>query len=247
MSDISILLPTRKRFDLMLNSIRSLYQKAKHPSDIELMIWLDDDDLESIQRQDEIKEITENYKIFVGDRERGYADLHLFVNKLCKESTGEFLMLWNDDATMTTEYWDVEIMNYWGETKLLLLNSNHKECHWAFPVLSRDIYDAIGHFSLNCHNDTWIYRVCSALQLDTFLPSIQVFHDRADMTGNNRDSTYLEGSGFGNVKYSETGKVFESLEMCYQRIEDCKKIIEYLGNDSKLTLNFKYIIQEVES
>ena len=55
---VSILLPTRKRFDLMLKSVKSLYDKATFPENIELLLWFDDDDLESISRIKEVEKIT---------------------------------------------------------------------------------------------------------------------------------------------------------------------------------------------
>ena len=63
---ISILLPTRKRFDLMIKSIISLYENANDPSRIELLLKLDDDNYkEYIDRIDEIYKITQNVKIVI--------------------------------------------------------------------------------------------------------------------------------------------------------------------------------------
>ena len=65
---VSIILPTRKRFDVLLKSVKSLYDKATQQEHIELLLRFDEDDVESIRRVSELDKITKNYKYVIGDR-----------------------------------------------------------------------------------------------------------------------------------------------------------------------------------
>ena len=42
----------------------------------------------------------------------GYKNLHEYMNALWVQASGEWLMLWNDDALMETKDWDLEIGKY---------------------------------------------------------------------------------------------------------------------------------------
>jgi hypothetical protein len=190
---VSILLPTRKRFDLMLKSVKSLYDKATFPEKIELLLWFDDDDLESISRIKEVEKITTNYQFLIGDRELGYSSLHKFVNSLCKISTGRYLLLWNDDALMMNSSWDEVLTLYDGKTVCIQIDNNHYP--HIFPIISRDIYEVLGHFSLNAHNDTWMHEVCKSSGIEVIGEDIYAIHDRYDITGNNDDEVFRNGGG----------------------------------------------------
>jgi len=232
---VSILLPTRERFDLMLKSVASLYDKAKFPEKIELLLWLDDDDEESISRIKEIEKITTNYQYLIGDREFGYSSLHKFINSLCKISTGRYLLLWNDDAVMMNYNWDEVLTLYDGETVCIQMDNNHFP--YIFPIISKDIYEVLGHFSLNAHNDTWIHDVCSPLGIEIIEDEIYAMHDRADVTGNNNDETYKESMNSGRFTHTiqtegeDTASTYYSDEVQKLVNEDIIKLKKYL--DSK--------------
>ena len=39
-----------------------------------------------------------------------------------------------------------------------------------FPILPKKWYDELGHFSLNCHNDTWVEEIAKSLGIFKFIP-----------------------------------------------------------------------------
>ncbi len=101
---VSVLLPTRQRPELMLKSVKSLIDRASDPSQIEVLLKIDTNDQDTYtSRYEELQSITPNCKVLISPQKNGYQDLHLAVNDLCALSTGEFLLLWNDDATMETQ------------------------------------------------------------------------------------------------------------------------------------------------
>ncbi len=164
----------------MIKSIISLYENANDPSRIELLLKLDDDNYkEYIDRIDEIYKITQNVKIVISNRRKGYNSLHHFVNELCGVSTGEFLLLWNDDATMITNEWDNYVVEHSGEVCVLQMDNNHFPD--IFPLVHRKIYEVLGHFSLNPQNDSWIHFVAQMADIEKDEFRIIAHHDRADI------------------------------------------------------------------
>ena len=104
---VSVLLPTRARPELMLQSITSIIEKARLPEKVQILLKIDNDDMESyVDYYSEIEKITPHYKVIYSPRGLGYGDLHTHVNDLCAIADGEYLFLWNDDAELLTVEWD---------------------------------------------------------------------------------------------------------------------------------------------
>jgi len=232
---ISILLSTRERFDLMIKSITSLYNNAKDPSRIELLLKLDDDNYEEYTgRMGEIYQITKNVKIVISNRREGYDSLHLFLNELAGVSEGEFLFVWNDDATMTTEGWDEYIAEYSGQLCVLQIDNNHfsyselsEHGVYIFPIIHRKYYEILNHISLNPHSDTWVHYVATFCDIEINEFRICAFHDRADLTGNNDDEVYKGGLGRPE-SYIPGHYLLHTQEQADLRSRDANKIFEYL-------------------
>jgi hypothetical protein len=216
-SVITVLLPTRGRTTVLKRSLESLISTASNPGRIELLLGIDDDDTavkEYIQTEiapllrDSGVECKAN--IF---KPLGYEKLHVYVNTLAGNANGDWLFFWNDDGIMVTEGWDDVIASYTGQFKLLAPRDNHNGHPYAiFPIVPRDWYMLLDHLSQNAQNDAWLSHV--AYMLDIFERiDVEFIHDRADITGNNDDSTfqnrkYMEGNpqdpeDFGHVKMQQ--------------------------------------------
>ena len=223
---VSILLSTRERFDLMIESITSLYDNAKDPSRIELLLKLDDDNYEDYtSRMDEIYQITPNVKFVISNRREGYDSLHLFINELAGVSEGEFLLLWNDDAQMLTEGWDEYVAEHSGKLCVLQIDNNH--FHYIFPIIHRKYYEILNHISLNPHNDTWVHFVAAFCDIEINEFRICAYHDRADVTGNNNDEVYKMGCGRPEG-YVSGHSLLHTQEQADLRSADANKIFAYL-------------------
>jgi hypothetical protein len=195
---ISILLPTRKRTQALINSISSLLANAADTSDIEILIAYDNDDQESREFFENtwagfIGQCEATSKIFETER-FGYLRLYKYVNFLATHATGDWIMFWNDDALMLTENWDREIVKesgYWGLLRMPCVNMNHPFA--LFPIVPREWVDYFGMVSPVNHSDWWIYNVTAHIGRMKNIP-VQVYHDRADVTGGNNDETFQEQS-----------------------------------------------------
>ena len=231
---ITVLLPTRGRPELLKRSIESLIDKASDPSQIELMLGIDEDD------QATTEYIKDNIAPYLQDKgvearanifkPLGYENLHTYVNTLAGNGQGEWLFFWNDDGIMTTEGWDEVIDSYTGQFKLLAPRDNHNGHPYAiFPIVPRDWYILIGHLSQNAQNDAWLSHI--AYMLDIFERiDVEFIHDRADITGNNNDET------FRNRKYMEGNpsdpRDFGHNDMQNARVATAHKIAWFLDRTS---------------
>lgn len=209
----SALLPSRDRPDLLRRSIRSLFLMADRPVQIEVLVAADPDD-EYTQKV----ALEERASLHVAPERWGYQELHRYFNMLAEHAEGDWLMLWNDDATMQTAGWDEEMkMKPIG---VLALHGNHDPFN-AFPAVHRLLYQAMGHFSLSNHNDSWLHDV--ALGANCLIDTrIQVHHDRYDLTGNNNDAIYHASStGYRTHEYY-------GHELSARRAEDIHKVVKVL-------------------
>lgn len=169
---LSVLMPTRNRVDMALDSLKSLIHNALDIDNIEFLLRIDEDDEESMTRQWEFRDLHNNVRVFIGPRGDGYLDLHKYVNFLASNAEGEFLFLWNDDAIMQTDCWDTYVHEHKGEC-IIMHPVGNDTCYdmtdtpikdWSlkgtsFPIVSRRIVEVLGYFSLHPHNDTYLNTV----------------------------------------------------------------------------------------
>lgn len=195
---ISILLPTRKRTEAVIKSIGSLLSSAADPTRIEILIAYDDDDDESREFFSStwypfVEQCGATTKVFETER-FGYLRLYKYVNFLGEQAEGDWIMFWNDDALMLTDNWDEEIVKndgFFGLLRMPCVTMNHPFA--LFPIIPREWINFFGRISPVNHSDWWIYNVTAPLARLKNIP-VQVYHDRADVTGGNNDETFKEQS-----------------------------------------------------
>jgi hypothetical protein len=192
--DISVLVPSRDRPELLFKSIKSMIETADDVSRIEFLVAIDDDD------QNTIDYINNNLLPYFDSNDiistvfamprAGYGRLNEYVNFLGGHSSGQWLLFWNDDAVMKSMGWDTEIVSHNGELKILRFKDNHKEHPYAiFPIIPRDWFILFECCSPQQQSDAWISQVGYLCDCVERLES-EVVHDRYDLTGNNNDTVY---------------------------------------------------------
>lgn len=177
---ISVLIPSRGRPELYARAVASLLDHASHPEQVEILARLDEDDYNQYQGLP---------GRLVVDIPLGYGGQHDYNNQLAELATGEWLMVFNDDALMQTQGWDDVIHEHEG-FHLLSLDNNNGRQYACFPAVPRKWYEICGHLALDCRIDSWMQEV--AHEVGCFVEENRVFilHDRHDLTGNNDDETY---------------------------------------------------------
>jgi hypothetical protein len=237
--NISVLLPTRGRSDMLERSVKSLIELADQPHMVQIMFGLDRDDAVGIdyftkELQPWLNKNQAKYKAMLFDP-LGYIRLNEYVNTLAKNSAGSWLVFWNDDAVMQTQGWDTEIMQWDGEFKLLAFHTHNDHPYSIFPIAPRRWLDVLGYLSPHQISDAWLSQQAYMLDIWQRIP-VHVLHDRHDLTGNNNDTTFqnrpmLEGNPFDP-------RDFHSVKQLEKRHQDCFKLAKVLQDEYQHDLTF---------
>jgi hypothetical protein len=178
MPDISVLLPTRNRPELLAHSIRSLLDNADAPDGIEILLAVDADAPAAPPFQ---------VKTWTAPERYGSLRMQEYYNHLAAVASGTWLMIWNDDTTMLTPHWDS------------VVRANPGMCLWLdhcgtgpdhcnmFPIWPRAWTETLGHVADGSPRvDTWLQEVAELLGKQVKVP-VQVEHISPD------DQTWREG------------------------------------------------------
>jgi hypothetical protein len=188
---VSVLLPTRGRPEALIESVTSLFETAGDDKSFEVLYAVDTDDEGTLEvmLSDLLRTGTDQVKVY--PERHGYANLHEYINGLVPHARGQWLMLWNDDAIMQTYGWDWRIREL--PCRFVLdCWTNHPTLTCTFPIVPRHWVQALGHFSLNAHCDTW-WQLIGEWTHRLVRADIDVQHNRFDLTGRNHDQTYEQG------------------------------------------------------
>jgi len=190
---ISFILPTRKRLPYAIRTLTSTFNSCSDPSNLEILLGIDEDDTESLQLIPFLKGYDVSYKILVTKR-YGYHNLHLYVNDLCKLASKDYVWLWNDDIYIKQDNWDKTIESHLVSSLEVYEFQYRGTGQLFFPLVPKKITDWLGHFSLNAHNDSWMYDIVREIIPIKTIP-INII--------NNRDTNSL------NIDYSEVDNSYK--------------------------------------
>jgi hypothetical protein len=100
---LSFLIPSRNRLDMLIKTINNIIDSfSDNINDIEIIIKLDLDDLESHKILCEKFDV--DVKYIISDRLKGYLSLSDFMSQCYKLSDGYFFLMYNDDITVKNHY-----------------------------------------------------------------------------------------------------------------------------------------------
>lgn len=196
---ISVLLPSRGRPDSLRASIASLRDHAADRSTLEILVATDPDDPHTL----DVAAVL-GATVWTAPERYGYAQLHLYFNRLADLASGSWLLLWNDDAIMTTTGWNERIAEVPDEVMVADLQSQLSPSFCCFPAVRRRAIVATGgvYSPHTPHVDSWWQDI--GRQSGTIRPvDVHVRHDRFDLTGAHHDPTYLEGRAGPGLRDSE--------------------------------------------
>jgi hypothetical protein len=233
---ISFLLPTRKRTHWLHETLDNIKQKTKNHEDIEILLGIDNDDTDTLYFVHNFLQSSSLNITQVITKRFGYHNLHEYINRLCAVSSGKLLFLWNDDALIETQDWDVFIREEYNnkKTDYVVYDFPNNHSGFVFPLVSRKIYECLGHFSLQTHNDTWMQKIVIELGLSKVIDKIKLFHKRADI-----HEEYKEVEA--EIKDHNTSNEFFSKENQDLILKDIEKLREDLLDEVKNKMRLKKI------
>ena len=237
--NIAILLPTRGRAEMLERSVQSLISMAKDPDQIQLMLAFDNDDEVGTKHFEQVVQpwLDDNQVNYtaMSFEPLGYIRLNEYVNELARNSDARWLVFWNDDAVMETQDWDQEIMKWDGQFKLLAFRTHNLHPYSIFPIVPRKWLDLLGYLSPHQISDAWLSQQAYMLDIMERIP-VEVLHDRHDLTGNNKDETFLNRPMLeGNPMDPDD---FHSIHRTDIRQKDSAKIADYLQKECGINMKF---------
>lgn len=226
--EISVLLPTRGRTQILNSSIMTLIDTCSDPGSLELLFAFDDDDSASSDWfrdniADKIDHAGSSYTAYAFPR-LGYLRLNEYVNALAKKARGKWLMFWGDDALMMTPGWDQKVCAV-TDFCVIRMPTHNMHPYAIFPIVPRAWLETFGYISPHQLTDSWVSQIAYIMDI-MHTVDIEVVHDRYDLTGNNGDSTWqnrpmLEGN-------PQDPKDFNHVSWRQRRFDDCKKLAQVL-------------------
>lgn len=236
----SILLPTRKRKAALERSLKTLFDKADHPENMELLLGFDHDDEDTLQYFIDViapylddKEVS--YTVVKFQR-LGYQKLHEYLNELYKHSTGRWIFFYNDDAAMETQGWDTVCLGHDDKFALIRTETTNEHPYAIFPIIPRKWVEIVGHISLHQLNDAWVSQIAWMLDIVVTVP-VMVAHERFDLMGENNDDTFQERQIFeGNP---QDPRDFNYRVLRNARIAEAHKLAAYLESQGHVCQHFR--------
>ena len=202
---ISMLLPTRARPALARRFLESAFKTCRNPAQVEIIMVIDDDD--------------SSYGDFVCPFEKMQL---LTVSPLtmsgynrfaAEQSSGDILVLVNDDIIVESEGWDVAVrkMHESFDDGLYLgfPNDGFKKSRLSvFPILSRrtfDNFDVLPEIYLGAFIDTHLHEIFRFLRAQghdriSYLADVKFTHHHYRVTKTTPDDTYTRRDRFGDDK-----------------------------------------------
>lgn len=226
MPSFSFILPTRERTSLVYQFLESLYLNTKRPDEIEILLYIDEDDTESPSIHFPLFCI----KKIIGPRQ----SMGLITRRLYAESSGENIFLMNDDVVCRTKNWDEKVLGallpYKDGIALLYTNDGYygKKVS-TFPVLPRrtcELLESIVPPEYESHSiDSHIFDIFRRLDLlggkrTVYLPDVLFEHMHFGL------SLQLLTGGAGIDLKTKDQKLYS--ELADRRQEFAEKLIKCL-------------------
>lgn len=137
---VSFLIPTRGRFQGLLDGIESIRKKASSHVQLEFLVRIDQDDEGTLAIVNRIPG-----DVIIGPRWSGYNSIPTFLNELAAKSHGDWIIPWSDDMFMKTRHWD-KLLPKADRVQISWLDLPGS-WKWALPIMTRKLYKLWGCFA----------------------------------------------------------------------------------------------------
>lgn len=191
---ISILCPTRKRPKNIIRLVDSIVKTVSNIEDLELLIYIDDDDDVSLSALQEIATKI-NVNAVQGNKIIGSQ----MYNELGKLAVGDIIMFAADDIVFQTKNWDVIIENKFQEyeDKILLVYGEDGFQHGriaTYGFVHKYWIELIGYLLppklASAYTDEWLTEVSERIGRRVYLSSLFIEHMHPAVGKAPNDETY---------------------------------------------------------
>lgn len=147
---ISLLIPSKKRINNLKETLKNISYKTNNYNNIEILIAIDNDDIESQLNKEFIIKHFKHLNIQIHSREHSdYLNAH-YYNWLAEKASGKYLWAIGDDVQFNSKNWDLileeKIEEYLKDKSdrlayIQVSEDNTKAKHPCFPLITRECFD----------------------------------------------------------------------------------------------------------
>lgn len=182
----SVLIPTRKRVDRLIECINSI-RETSNIYEVEILLRIDDDDTETISVFHSLRD--PNCICIIRPRGKlGYFSNADYYNELADISKGDWIWIMNDDITVLGAGWDEQLKSIPTEGFIVhaefhkLNNSLYvNDADGVAPIVPRGCWAKLGYDKIPYPPDAALNQMCrNNGWVSKFLTGITVHHKRDD-------------------------------------------------------------------
>ncbi len=230
----SFLIPTRKRVESLKNCINSILEKTYNLDDIEIILGIDNDDIETINFDFIINKKFKKTQIkkIIMERFSGYEDQPVRLKKMIENSKNDFLIHFADDMRIVTNHWDLILNNQINKLNndlIYLIYPSHNQNNENWPlcqIISRKWFNVTGKFANYFETDTELLIISSIIERRIKLNNFKILFFR------NKDQTFIEGrQKVLRLKYNK--KSILSIFSLFRIFIDCEKLHEKINSKTQ--------------
>lgn len=150
--DFSIIIPTRRRINLLENLLRSIFEKSGNILKTEIILICDYDDLDTIKYLESFKWIVpSNFRYCISPLLKiGTVKLYNAAAQIA--TRGKYIWCLNDDTELVIDNWDIKgqkaIEEFLLDKKDRIfygrVNDDWNENRCCFPIISKEFRDVLG-------------------------------------------------------------------------------------------------------
>ena len=174
---ITFLIPSRKRYEDLIDSLNEIYSKALNKDKIYTIITIEDDDEISKNNIKNIKNINKNITVLINkDLNIGYIDLDKHWNKMANLAKTDLLAMWTDRVRILTNNWDKLLFDFYNKNKQPYMVIRVKEFgtwNWAFPIVTLELQKLIEIFK-SAAPDAYIRYIAEYTNIELLLKTIEI-------------------------------------------------------------------------
>jgi len=141
-------MPTRNDYAMLVKALQSIKDTASDFSKVEILLRIDDDDKERIDRIPEL-EAQFNVKTFIGPRGSGYNNMCTFLDDLAKMATGKWSWLFDDDAYIEGDWQKQPVGQSHPATLLRGFRACKNRLAWRLDGQGMAVEQAVSHEALD--------------------------------------------------------------------------------------------------
>lgn len=232
-------MPTRNRPEGMKRLVDSAFRMAQFPFSIEIIFYLDHDDVRGQEMFQELKNdnieyyrLNDNIRAVVGDR----IILSQMWNECYKITRGDICQHSGDDIVFRTENWDTIVLREFAKVpdKILFLYGRDgiidSEKLGTHGFIHRNWVETVGYFVPPYfsfwYNDTWLTEVATKIGRKKYIPELYTEHLHYTAGKAEIDATYQDALDRGKV--DDVTKIYKS--KTGERQENVNKLLRFINN-----------------